>query len=357
MFSQSVTLLNKGADLRLEDISPFYASNFGIHSGLNREQYIQEVIALSNEVISHGLAFLPTVDVTILEKNGEKYCISFDIYLSDGSSITPDEPYWIVKEDGSWRITGNGYTSSWGIYPQTHKWIKEDGSIQVESGIQFVIDDNGNHGLETAIINGPGLPENGIILSKPQGQSHLSLDEAFLDHNLPSHPWDLYVIPDSMIELIPDNAEYYALIYDANQNLIEDRTKRITKRPYLRNLTDNHFPSLTGISSHDLSAVNIGGTFSFSYTKPTAFVTTRMEADLNLRGTGDFASYETPLPLYQDSASIFIDEPQNWIPNNGELSLEAIDDAHREVKLHWMFMPPRIVFHSDISHFNRWSYG
>jgi hypothetical protein len=141
---------------------------------------------------------------------------------------------------------------------------------------------------------------------------------------------------DTTIGSIPDNSIYTFEFYDANSALIETRTKKIAKRPFMTSeLTDGHFPTF-GITSHSLSAANIGGTLTFTYTKPTAYVTAWLYAELYFSSNSGSTQYYKDLLLNQSSGSITSGAP-SWTPTYGHFSITAGDEFSRTVRIRWMF--------------------
>ncbi|MFQ5900171.1 MAG: hypothetical protein ACE5IH_01280, partial [Thermodesulfobacteriota bacterium] len=108
--------------------------------------------------------------------------------------------------------------------------------------------------------------------------------------------------------------------------------------PYMRSeVTDGHFPTFSGIASHDISDMNIGGTFTFSYGLPTAFQTAWLQAGLQYDGSGGYADYGKELLLTENSGSIISGTPVSWTPTGGRFSIQAGDVFRREMRLFWMF--------------------
>ena len=335
MFSQLTTAMNKGASLTVADLDPFYATNYGINDGFDRTQTI-------NDEVSDFQGWTKTItsaNITITAM-GADYKVGGVAYLSDGSFGFWEGGVIVTNEGGSWKLKGNGYKSEIEYdMAETHRWIKADGTVQTESGFDVDIEDNGNYGLQSAKITGPGLPQGGITLSKPANEPvRLWLDTQYRNNTIPTHSWNLYVMGDTTIGSIPDNSTYTIEIYDANGGLIETRTVKIPKRPFMRSeLTDGHFPTFGGITSHSISAANIGGALTFTYAKPTAFLTAWLWANLNFWDySGNSAWYDTDLLLNQSSGSIISGIP-SWTPLRGHFELEAGDEFRREVSIIWMF--------------------
>lgn len=331
MFSNLAAVMNKGANLTAADLDPFFATNYGINEGFDRTQTI-------NNQVSDFQGWTKTItsmNITI-KAMGADYKVDGIAYFSDGSSGFWDEGAIVTSEGGSWKLKGNGYKSEIKFGADTTRQINADNTVQTESDFHVHIDDNGNYGLQSAKITGPGLPAGGLTLSKPANEPvRLRLDTQY--RNSAINNWCHYVMSDTTIASIPDNSIYTIEIYDANGGLIETRTRKIAKRPFMiSELTNGHFPTLGGITSHSISAANIGGALTFTYAKPTAFLTTWLDAGLSFwDNSGNDAWYDTDLLLNQSSGSIISGMP-SWTPTGGELRIQAEDEYHRGVEIRWM---------------------
>ena len=334
MSSQFTTAINKRANLTAADLEPFFATNFGISDGFDRTQII-------NENLSDFQGWTKTItsmNITI-KAMGADYKVDGVGYMSDGSFGFWEEGCIVTNEGGSWKLKGNGYKSEIDFAPMTNRWIKADSTVQTESGFDTYIKDNGNYGLQSAKITGPGLPTGGITLSKPANEPvRLWLDTQYQNTTIPTYNWNFYVMSDTTISSIPDNSTYTIEIYDANGGLIETRTRKFPKRPFMRSeVTDGYFPTFGGITSHSISAANIGSTLSFTYAKPTAFLTAWLDASLNFWDySGNSAWYDVDLLLNQSSGSIISGTPL-WTPTQGHFSIWTSDIYGRQIVLCWMF--------------------
>ncbi|MFZ2397072.1 MAG: hypothetical protein WAW31_00145, partial [Smithella sp.] len=343
MLSQYATALNKGTSLTAADLDPFYATNYGINDGWNRTQKINDEV--SDPPTNSGRTISEMKNLVIEEKIGSDYRISFVAYFSDGSTGFPEEGFIVTKENGAWKLKGNGFKSQLYINFETIAWVKTDNTSQKESGMQLgSVEDMGNFDLQSAVITGPGLPANGITLSKPQGEpTHLWLDQDFQNNTILTDSWNFYVMSDAVIDSIPDNAEYTITFKDTINTVVETRTFKLPKRPYKRSeITDGHFattPETTaGTASHKLSDY-IGKTLNVTYAKPTAYITAEMELALNYWDYSMHSAwFDTDLLLNQTSASVTTTTPA-WTPQQGFIGLQAHDIFGREISGRWMLAP------------------
>ncbi|HBO83926.1 MAG TPA: hypothetical protein DD641_02910, partial [Deltaproteobacteria bacterium] len=323
--------------LTAADLDPFYATNYGINDGFDRTQTIEDEVS----DFQGWTKTITSANLTIEAISGSAdYTINGIAYMSDGSSGFWEEGVIVTNEGGLWKFKGNGYKSEIDLEANTDRWIKADTTVQTESGFDIWIEDVGNLGLQSAKVTGAGLPAAGITLSKPANEPvELRLDTQYqYVPQIPTDGWNFYVMSDAAIGSIPDNSIYTIEVYDANNALIETRTRKISKRPFMRSeVTDGHFPTIGGITSHNISAANIGGTLSFTYAKPTAFLTAWLNANLNFWDfSGNSAWYDTDLLLNQSSGSIISGAP-SWTSTQGQFSISAEDEFRRGVSIHWMF--------------------
>lgn len=338
----------KGVNLAFADLDPFFAENYSINDGMNRAQQINNFVwGLQGAIITR------IANLAFIEKIGNDYRVLFNTYFVDGSFTTFYPSYEgaiFTYENGLWKFRGNGFKLSFGNVGETgtlvHQWIKVDGTSMAVSGLNFVLQDVGNYGLQKAVITGPGLPKDGLTLSKPAGEPvNLYIEPGspnIFDPIIPTKTF--YTRDDATIETMPNNAEYAVSIFAQNNQLIESRKVTLSRRPFLSSeLTANFFPSIMpaygmGVApSHNISTANIGGTASFSYSKPTAYQPAYLRADLNFGDDlGHFANYGVNLALNQTSASI-TSAPPPWTPTNAELQIQALDIFQRSIRSSWMY--------------------
>jgi hypothetical protein len=148
------------------------------------------------------------------------------------------------------------------------------------------------------------------------------------------------VLSDGTIDSIPDNAVYTITFKDAGNNIVETRTKKLPKRPYKRSeLTQGHFAGFSGFPTTHKFSDWIGKTFNFTYTKPTAYITTRMEFEYAYwNNSGNYYyDYETLL-LNQTSESVTLPSP-GWTPLAGYVGFFIEDSFLRRVEQKWMLEP------------------
>lgn len=331
------TVLNKGTSLTAADLDPYFASTYGINNGWNRTQDINDWVMNFSSMINKSITSV--TNLALNGKNGSDYSISFTVYFSDGSFFTSFEflsETIVTNEGGTWKLKGNGYKSDAlrMIGASTRKRISADETVKVESGIWFEMDDNGSF-LQSAVVTGPGLPQAGIIMTKPLNDTRLNIDPLYRNSQI--HQDTFYVMSDTAISQIPDNAVYTFKIYDAGNNLIETRTKTIQRPFMLSELTAGHYPTFGGITSHSLSSVPMGSTVNFTYAKPTAYQTNWMDSHLYYSDNSSHnVGMDKQLLIDKTSASMIIGS-STWTPTNGDFEISARSSSGREVRVEWVF--------------------
>jgi len=183
-----------------------------------------------------------------------------------------------------WLWYGN---REWGVglsnfLPRAEMVVEATGDVSFSNGFDVVIWDYNlsayDHGIRSAIITGPGLPEKGLKLEHyyrdTQHNSYFSL--------YPRGSGYQYPLSDDQINGIPDSDEYkYSVRFysvSADELFLSNppepmrtETKTFTKKPVLQSELELnpslYFPVLTS-DSHDLSALNIGELSDVSWTNP-----------------------------------------------------------------------------------------
>src|SRR3990172_1440188 len=173
-----------------------------------------------------------------------------------------------------WLWYGN---RDWGVglsnfLPRAEMVVEATGDVSFSNGFDVVIWDYNlsayNHGVNSALITGPGLPPEGLILEHYYPESYFSLFEGSNGYSYP--------LSDDVIKNIPDDAKYTITFYSElakdvslSNTPVRTETKTFAKRPYLNSeLNASLFPVLTP-DSHDLSSLNIGEKLDIKWTNPT----------------------------------------------------------------------------------------
>jgi hypothetical protein len=314
--------------------------------------------------------------VSLVQVSGSTYTVGVTTTLSDGTvcSTNPDgsDNFIFVNESGTWKLAGNGYLSSLTRNPfraVSYSVTLPGGSASTVTGLALNVGDDWNQGLQSAVITGPGLPTNGVVISKTAGDTIdlvpvATTTPAYTPYVLPlpaSYAFipntDVYPLTDASINQIPLNAVYTFTIYNVSGTLVETRTKTLPMRPLLSTelaaLVTAWPTPLPNVTSHTLASSQVNGTLGFTYTPPPASTFPAVELKGSLQfwdNNGDTAGFpfwnngstNVPipqiLPMNVTSAGI-TSAVSSFTPLAARLDFSAADVFRREVHVQWIFGP------------------
>lgn len=228
--------------------------------------------------------------------------------------------------------------------PHAEMHVSSSGSTSYDSGFCISLWDDSlyayNQGCLSAIITGPGLPLDGVILE------HYYPDESILKlypKGSPTGGW-FYGLDDTTISSIPNDAEYTISLYaesaatvSLDDTPLKTYTRTLIKRPLLNSeLNASLFPTLLIPNSHDESTMNIPGVTEISWANPTNMVADFLNLGLYLPG----GSYNTMImPEFEPGeTSIYVDtsdQPAGIRAN--QLYLHGQDSYNRQFAFSWAF--------------------
>jgi hypothetical protein len=331
--------LNKGAGGSLDS---FYAVNFGINNGLDRADTMKDMKGPEKKIT--GISPL-----TILEKiqdsnstAGFDYKIEFKAYFADGTTDAPDDHFIFTSEGGTWKLKGNDKKSRVRVNPKAIKWVQADGTVSVATGLEFEVDDPGLNGIATALITGPGLPAGGITMSKPQSTvTNLAIDTAYQSTSAITDNWQFYPVDDTTITSAFASAnapfKYTFIVKDANGNTIETRTKTIGAGPLTGTVLagGSYFPAISSITSHALTTITGTNSLNITYTVPTAYPVSWMDAWVSFWSAGgDW--YDTTLLVNSTQATINYGAAPTPL-YGASIGISAQDQFKRNFQTEWIF--------------------
>ncbi|MEK6744233.1 MAG: hypothetical protein AABZ15_11505 [Nitrospirota bacterium] len=336
MFTQLMTALNKGVTgaLTEADLETFFATTFGLYDGLDRAGNITKWALDFND---WGKTYSKMIiSVGPVSSGTGSYAVQTWSYFTDGSyyNLWPGGLV-VVKDGANWKFTGNGHRSYSLIAVETHRWVTAT-TDTIKSGIDFYMPIIGGQDLETAHITGPGLPPAGVDMVRASGGGN-----PYFVFSPPDHPnrAEFYSMTDHLsdaeIEAIPDNSEYTIVFSDSTASVVDTRVVQIPKRPFTaaEAASPDIYMTIPGLT-HAIADANIGGTFTFTYTKPAAFVTIWMTTALDSlsggagAGSGDF---QAPLNVGTISLATTGTATSAW------LMLNTTDQYRRSPYLWWEF--------------------
>ncbi len=212
------------------------------------------------------------------------------------------------------------------------------------TGFELGLDDDFKYaydkGVRSAIVIGPGLPTDGVLLAH-------QFPETFI--GLYTNGASFYEITDdALIAAIPDNAEYtYTLCSETadalntnghNTCTVLDTYTTITAKPPLpmSALNAAMFPALTSPNSHDLSVLNFGGLIDVSVSTP---VDKSLDDFVDLCWQSSGASYCAGADLVNATATIDtigLPAPDSCFAC-ASIFVRASDIYGRDFNRHWVF--------------------
>ncbi len=371
----ATTVNAKGASLAPADIDQYYYgsdSTFGYDNGLTRTQTIQGLVTslTGKEMLQiHGQVtkvanFAIVLDVTPNYTGFTKvYRIRADFYFQDGSFGSPrNMTVAQATTGGPWQFIGNGSKLDAEISVYANQGAQANNTTTYRTGLYLYFEDVGNLGINSASLEGPGLPSGGITFSKQStnnsNNTRLALDSTFQGQQL-YDSWGQYEMADSQIgQMVTGIAGYkqYVLKFysgatapsDRTTGLIQTRYPIIAAKPVTNTVLASSsaaawFPtgtltSMTMTHSMTSFASMMMNTTSapFSYTFPTAYTTAMLSADVNLWDQNSNNQY-TGMQLAQNktSGTMTIVKP-SFTPTAGWLTVEARDPARRYFRSVWV---------------------
>ncbi len=253
-------------------------------------------------------------------------------------SKAPSTANWLFQGDqrvGASAINAIAQSSS----------ISSGCNLGIKSGIWPEVDAPADPLVDYAIVKGPGLPLEGVLLFKgvtqnkfglmPDGGTYDGVNTATVcNHNR-------YFMDDTHIAAIPDNSVYTIELFDdggtlpgiAGDTLLHTYTSTLRKAPVLNaSLSGANFAALT---SNNLSSVaQSGGTLDVAWTLPAGIFMESVHVFRNLGLLGqDMDEFNVPATAMSLSKPLAAATGTVSILNSG-INLNALDVFGREYATH-----------------------
>jgi hypothetical protein len=264
--------------------------------------------------------------------------------------------YWIrifytsPAESGN-TVTSMVYDGTGWLWYGNRKWLEDDGPESeafkyvsstgltwFQTGFSLYMDDGYNYaydqGVRSAVVTGPGLPAQGIIL----------------EHKFPVNELGLYgseglytIADDAILSDIADNAQYLTQLCPESAADLAGGTATcsvlhsfttINMRPPVPNseLSSSLFASLISPSSHEASELNFGGEITIEWTKPANTKSNHIGLSWWSSGT----KYELEAGLEENSTSVTLDATGLPAPDGyARLFINIEDQYEREFNMGW----------------------
>lgn len=232
----------------------------------------QELDAFLGEITNNpGLIGIQFTGLRIVELDPDAgtALVAFETVMNGMTLRDAPSLFYMKRVGSSWKMWGNQRIAYFFIEPTAYRYATAPTSI--ETGMNFNVRDDGGRGIDYAVVKGPGLPAQGVLLVKDISRDEfLVYDEGQAELT----DRDFYALTDDAAGAIPDyGAEYSFELYEANDTLgIEDDvllatyTNALWGRPLgPSELSTSDFPTVT--SSPTLTNFN-GGNIRINWTIP-----------------------------------------------------------------------------------------
>ncbi len=209
----------------------------------------------------------------------------------DNSSSTFDtsdisfEPSWgnafvaVLDVFGRVVIAGKSLQSvvNTSVNARIERTVDANSVVTDKTGLQFNINGGNNisfsdFGINSAIVTGPGLPIDGLVMEKHQSEEWFSIfgndGSNFYDLTNDVVTADISGDTGYVINLYGESASIVTL---ANAVLLTKSTPISGKPILIADLTSDLFPTLISHTTHSLGNLNIGGDVLVEWTNPIGF--------------------------------------------------------------------------------------
>lgn len=162
--------------------------------------------------------------------------VGFDMSFNGVPGYDTPKFFYMRKDPTlGWQNTGNQQLVKLSVEVKAH-YRPQEVSNKFDSGLDLSVSDEGNQGVDYAIVTGPGLPQNGVLLLKNISDNDFYISgQYYHDH--------FYDTPD--YAAISKGATYTFAIYDVDDNKMGEYTFAIDGPPVNpANLTAAHFPTI-----------------------------------------------------------------------------------------------------------------
>ncbi|MBU2511889.1 hypothetical protein KJ966_11160 [bacterium] len=249
-------------------IAPFVADDFIGSGGTTKSDEMNCWVA--GNCMPTGVSFSLTINCPM---ESSEFSASYskgywvNVYYSFGSTEGIMRTA-MVYNGTNWLWYGNQeWVNIWFKFGAT-KRINTDGSVNYNSDFFIDVEDQKNYaynaGIRYTLLKGPGFP-----VDVGDGYRYLSQATGFPDDNFSP---DTYTFTDdASVSTVPENSEYWIMLFETNDfystSPLQTYKRTVPGKPFLpTEISDNMFPTFTQPNSNSISALNIGGNVTYTWT-------------------------------------------------------------------------------------------
>lgn len=290
-----------------EQLDEYVAVDFGVYDGLTREQFIADIIDDSGFFFTEAGITLTGVEVTtgVSRAAGTDSLLKF--YFSDGTVVR--EYVTLVKEGGSWKLTGNGKVYEAYLNTQAYYTIPYDGSSTPSdfySGVATEFYDESDI-IDSIKVSGSAMSQDYTYLSDTcvdcDGFYITDPDVYSLPYFFSHHFINLYETTTN--PAVAADQEYTISAYFTDNSEDVSTLTAYGKPIQASTLDSSYFPMIPESTSQNMADYILNSTYTFNIVKPTAYEAESIEVDIEY---SDYYGYhddiEFMVPLTADSFTL-----------------------------------------------------
>lgn len=217
--------------------------------------------------------------------------VTFNILFSSGKKVP--KYMWITKKDDDlWYFAGNGWLFGRSTTAVVDRKVDAEGTASIGTGLQFNVYDRSDQGIEMVVVEGPGLPDDGIrLVLNAYGEFTIydSEDYLYRSDNKYFFSGEEYLQVLSLKAAVPYITYKYSAYTDYDETTMEPSGEPVDKIPHnlfvefddldtVSASPEDYFASIVSSTEFDYSAISSDGGFVVEYTLP---------ADTPLYGGGE----------------------------------------------------------------------
>lgn len=288
--------------------------------GQDVDDFLNQITA-SNDL--EGLSFV-SVNLLSLDTSAGTAEASFQMAINGRLMIDAGYYTRLKKIGGVWKIQGDGFIASAWVGPQATCEVTN--SNDLHTGLKFEFKDGAGYGVAYVIVEGPGLPEDGLMIKK------LPDDDSFQIYVNGNYIGYLYEPDETSMDEIPEyNVRYEFSLYDTDNNLLQAMWNNLAAKPIpSEDLTTGDFGMLTSnaLNLFNNFAGGANATINLAWTLPDGKESSSIYMAVS-GSSNNFAEVEESF-LSAASTSKTLNLATGFTPTQRRLTLTVRDRERRE---------------------------